>query len=46
MIKKVLILIIAITLTSCANIKDNLPKQKTCTDEKAKTLSDIFCKKS
>tara|TARA_B100000795_G_C22404377_1_gene288351 strand:- start:330 stop:473 length:144 start_codon:yes stop_codon:yes gene_type:complete len=46
MIKKLLVLIFAITLTSCANIKDKIPKieRKACTGEN-KTLADTLCKK-
>ena len=45
MIKKILFIIIAISLTSCAGIKDKMPKRKACTGDQAKTLSDVFCKK-
>jgi hypothetical protein len=47
MIKKILVIFITITLTSCASIKENIPKleRQACTDDKAKTLSDVFCKK-
>jgi len=47
MIKKLLLIIITLSLTSCASIKDNMPnvERKACTDEKAKTLVDVFCKK-
>ena len=47
MIKIFIIIFIAVTLTSCASIKDRIPKyeKKACTDEKAKSLSDVFCKK-
>ena len=47
MIKIMLAIFITITLTSCASIKENMPKieRQACTDEKAKTLSDVFCKK-
>jgi len=44
MLKKITILFITITLASCANIKDKMPKQKACTGENA-TLADVFCKK-
>ena len=48
MIKKILILFVTITLTSCATIKEKMPSldRKACTDDKAKTLADIFCKKN
>ena len=46
MIKKILIILIAITFTSCASIKDKMPKRKACTgDETNKTLADVLCKK-
>ena len=47
MIKKILVIFITITLTSCASIKENIPKleRQASTDDKAKTLSDVFCKK-
>ena len=47
MIKKFIIIFVAITLTSCTSISDKIPKfeKKACTDEKAKTLADVFCKK-
>jgi len=44
MIKKILILLTAIAFTSCATIKEKMPKQKACTGEN-KTLADIICKK-
>jgi len=43
MIKKLLLLIITITLTSCASMPSL--ERKACTDEKAKTLTDLICKK-
>ena len=46
MIKKLLIIIIAVTLTACANIKDKIPKRQACTgDETNKTLAEALCKK-
>tara|TARA_B100000767_G_scaffold246449_1_gene246030 strand:- start:287 stop:433 length:147 start_codon:yes stop_codon:yes gene_type:complete len=47
MIKKLTIIIITLTLTSCTSIKENMPdlERKACTDEKAKTLTDLICKK-
>tara|TARA_B100000780_G_C20988641_1_gene395284 strand:+ start:303 stop:446 length:144 start_codon:yes stop_codon:yes gene_type:complete len=47
MIKKLLIIIVTLTLTSCASIKEKIPnmERKACTDEKVKTLSDLMCKK-
>ena len=46
MIKKILITLIAITLTSCASIKDKMPERQACTgDESNKTISEILCKK-
>ena len=44
MTKKILIIIIAITLTSCSSITDKIPKQKACTGAND-TLADVFCKK-
>ena len=44
MIKKILLVFVAITLTSCASIKDKMPKQKACTGDNT-TLADVFCKK-
>ena len=44
MIKKILILLTAVALTSCATIEDKMPKRKACTGEN-KTLADIICKK-
>ena len=48
MIKKMFLIIVAITLTSCTSIKEKMPnlERKACTDDKAKTLADIFCKKN
>jgi cell division protein FtsL len=45
MIKKILMLFIAIILTSCATIKEKIRERKACTDEKAKTLAYVLCKK-
>ena len=46
MLKKILLIIIAISFTSCASIKEKMPKRKACTgEENNKTLSDILCKK-
>ncbi len=44
--KKIVLLLIALTLTSCSSIKDKMPsfERKACTGEK-NTLSDVFCKK-
>ena len=46
MIKKILTIFIAITLTSCATISEKMPKLdgKACTGEN-KTLADVICKK-
>ena len=46
MINKILLIIVTISLTSCASIKDKMPERKACTVEKAKTLADVFCKKN
>ena len=46
MIKKIIVTIVAITLTSCAAIKDKMPERQACTgNETNKTLSEVFCKK-
>ena len=46
MIKKIIIILIAIAFTSCATIQDKMPKRKACTgDETNKTLADALCKK-
>tara|TARA_B110000914_G_scaffold152997_1_gene134194 strand:+ start:744 stop:887 length:144 start_codon:yes stop_codon:yes gene_type:complete len=46
MIKNILIIIVAITLTSCTSVKEKMPKleRKACTGEN-KTLADVICKK-
>jgi len=46
MIKKILLILIAISLTSCSTIKEKMPKmeRKACTGEK-ETLADVLCKK-
>ena len=45
--KIIIILAFSFALTSCASLKDKIPKfgGKACTDEKAKSLADVFCKK-
>ena len=47
MIKKIILIMITVTLTSCASVQEKVPnlERKACTDEKAKTLADVFCKK-
>ena len=46
MIQKILLMFVAITLTSCASIKDKMPERQACTgDETNQTLSEMFCKK-
>ena len=44
MIKIISSVLIILFLTSCANIKDKMPKRKACTGEN-KTLTDLMCKK-
>ena len=46
MTKKILLILIAITLASCSTIKEKMPtiSKKPCTDSK-ETLADVFCKK-
>ena len=43
--KIILILAFALTLVSCASIKDKMPKKKVC-DGSKETLADVFCKKA
>ena len=44
--KKILIILITITLTSCASLKDKMPERQACTgNESNKTLAEVFCKK-
>ena len=45
--KNLLILFFALTLTSCANISDKIPKleRKAC-DGSNETLADMICKKA
>ena len=46
MIKKILIMITALTLTSCTTLKDKMPERQACTgNETNKTLTEVFCKK-
>ena len=46
MIKKLLIIFMTIAFTSCASIKDKMPKRQACTgDETNKTLAEALCKK-
>ena len=44
MIKIISTIFLVLILTSCANIKDKIPKRKDCTGEN-KTLTDLICKK-
>ncbi len=44
MIKKISSILMIVMLTSCASIKDNMPKRKACTGEN-NTLADLICKK-
>ena len=46
MIQKLMIILVTISLTSCAALKEKIPKieRKACTGEN-KTLSDVLCKK-
>ena len=44
MIKKILIILVAMTVTSCATISDKMPKRKACTGEETnKTLAEAMC---
>ena len=46
MINKILIILTAITLTSCTTLKDKIPERQACTgSETNKTLTEVFCKK-
>ena len=46
MINKILILIVALSFTACAGVKDKMPKRSACTgDETGKTLAEVFCNK-
>ena len=46
MINKILILIVALSFTAWAGVKDKMPKRLACTgDETGKTLAEVFCKK-
>ena len=46
MIKKILIILTALTLTSCTTLKDKMPERQACTgNETNKTLAEILCKK-
>ncbi len=42
--KKISAILLILVLTSCAGLKDKMPKRKACTGEKD-TLADVFCKK-
>ena len=44
MINKIFAILLICVLTSCASIKDKMPKRKTCTGETG-TLADVLCKK-
>mgnify|MGYP001176371262 CR=1 FL=1 len=44
MIKQITSLLLILVLTSCATIKDKIPKRKACTGEK-NTVTDLLCKK-
>ena len=46
MIKKILLILFALTLTSRANVKERIPKLQKCTgNETNKTLAEVLCKK-
>ena len=46
MIKILLSLLVLVAFTSCASIKENMPKRQACTgDETNKTLAELACKK-
>jgi|TARA_B110000444_G_scaffold93797_1_gene88599 hypothetical protein len=47
MIRKLLILIITLSFTACANVQEKMPKRKACSDDDTgKTLAEVFCKKN
>ena len=47
MTKKILTLFTIIALTSCASIKEKMPKRQACTgDETGKTVAEMLCKKN
>ncbi len=46
MIKKIIIILSVIVVSSCATIKDKMPERTACTgNETNKTLAEFFCKK-
>ena len=44
MINKISAILLICILTSCASLKDKMPKRKACTGETG-TLADVICKK-
>tara|TARA_B100001121_G_scaffold240596_1_gene214633 strand:+ start:558 stop:692 length:135 start_codon:yes stop_codon:yes gene_type:complete len=44
MTKQITSILLILFLTSCATIKDKMPKRKACTGEK-NTVADLICKK-
>ena len=46
MIKKILILLVALSFTACANVREKMPTRQECSDDDTgKTLAEVFCKK-
>jgi len=46
MIKKILLILVAVTLASCSTITEKMPKRQACTgDETYKTVAEAMCKK-
>jgi hypothetical protein len=46
MIKKILLILVALSFTACSSIQEKMPKRQACTgDETGKTLAEVFCKK-
>ena len=43
MIKKIILVIITITLTSCATIKDKMPNIGKCPPKSERTIGDALC---
>jgi hypothetical protein len=41
---KIITIFLILIITSCATVKDKMPKRKSCTGEK-NTVSDLICKK-
>ena len=44
MIKKIFLILVTMTLSSCATIKDKIPNVGECPSMSERTISDAFCK--